>query len=77
VKADIKRDMAAEEFRQLQQKVQAEASAGEHSVKQTTLRVDQQLQQINEAVAKLSTPVQLAVSPSATSIPEKSANNSA
>lgn len=58
VKADIERDMAVEEFRQLQQKVQAEASAVEQSVKQTTLTVDQQLQQINEAVAKLSSPAE-------------------
>jgi sec-independent protein translocase protein TatB len=55
VKADIERDMAVEEFRQLQQKVQAEASAVEQSVKQAALTVDQQVQQINEAVAKLST----------------------
>lgn len=54
VKADIKRDMAIEEYAQLQQKVQAEASALEQSVKQATLTVDQQVQQINEAVAKLS-----------------------
>lgn len=54
VKADIERDMAVEEFRQLQQKVQAEASAVEQSVKQATLTADQQVQQINEAVAKLS-----------------------
>jgi sec-independent protein translocase protein TatB len=56
VKADIERDMAVEEYRQLQQKVQAEASALEQSVKQVTLTADQQLQQINEAVAKLSVP---------------------
>src|SRR5665647_1694473 len=54
VKADIERDMAVEEFRQLQQKVQAEASAVEQSVKQATLTADQQVQQINAAVAKLS-----------------------
>lgn len=58
VKADIERDMAVEEFRQLQQKVQAEASAVEQSVKQTTLTVDQQVQQINEVVAKLSSPAE-------------------
>ena len=56
VKADIERDMAVEEFRQLQQKVQAEASAMEQSVKQAALTADQQVQQINEAVAKLSSP---------------------
>ena len=54
VKADIERDMAVEEFRQLQQKVQAEAGALEQSVKQVTLTADQQVQQINAAVAQLS-----------------------
>ena len=54
VKADIERDLAVEEFRQLQQKVQAEASAVEQSVKQVTLAADQQVQQLNDAVAKLS-----------------------
>jgi len=58
VKADIERDMAVEEFRQLQQKVQSEANAVEQSLQQATLTVDQQVQQINEAVAKLSSPTQ-------------------
>jgi sec-independent protein translocase protein TatB len=58
VKADIERDMAVEEFRQLQQKVQSEASAVEQSLQQATLTVDQQVQQINEAVAKLSSSTQ-------------------
>jgi len=58
VKADIERDMAVEEFRQLQQKVQAEAGALEQSVKQVVQTADQQVQQINEAVAKLSSPEQ-------------------
>jgi sec-independent protein translocase protein TatB len=44
VKADIERDMAVEEM--------------EQSVKQATLTADQQVQQINEAVAKLSSPEQ-------------------
>ncbi len=56
VKADIERDMNVEEFRKLQQSVQAEASAVGESVKQMTLSVDQQLQQINETVAKLNKP---------------------
>jgi len=58
VKADIERDMAVEEFRQLQQKVQAEASAVEQSVKQAAMAADQQVQQINEAVARPSSPEQ-------------------
>ena len=53
VKADIERDMAVEEFRQLQQKVQADANAVGQSVKQMALTADEQVQQINAAVAKL------------------------
>ena len=52
VKADIERDMAVDEFRQLQQKVQAEASALEKSVNQSAQNLDYQVQQINEAVVK-------------------------
>ena len=52
VKADISRDMAIEEFRQLQQKVQAEASAVEQSVQQATQTLDQRVQQLNRAVAQ-------------------------
>jgi sec-independent protein translocase protein TatB len=69
VKADIERDMNADEFRQLQQKVQAEAGAMEQSVKQAVLTVDQQVQQINEAVAKLSSPVPATPPSSATPPP--------
>lgn len=54
VKADIERDMAVEEFRQLQQKVQDEASAVEKSFQEATQTADQQLQEINDEVAKLS-----------------------
>lgn len=56
VRADIERDMAVEEFRQLQQKVQAEASAMEKSIKQVAQTADQQVQQINQAVEQLSSP---------------------
>ncbi len=52
VKADIARDMATEEFRQLQQKVQAEASAVEQSVQRATQTLDQQVQQLNVTVVK-------------------------
>lgn len=73
VKADIERDMAVEEFRQLQQKVQAEASALEQSAKQVTQTADQQVQQINEAVAQLSSPKQ-ATAIQATQVPPSSAD---
>jgi len=80
VKADIERDMAVEEYRQLQQKIQTEASALEQSTKQVTLTLDQQLQKINEAVAKLSTPGQATQSgeaiPPLQSAVNPSANNS-
>jgi len=52
VKADISRDMAIEEFRQMQQKVQAEASAVEQSVQQAAQTLDQHVQQLNRAVAQ-------------------------
>ncbi|HEX5363619.1 MAG TPA: Sec-independent protein translocase protein TatB [Gallionella sp.] len=61
VKADIARDMAIEEFRQLQQKVQEEASAAERSVRLVEQALDQQVQQINRAVAQA--PAQQAIQP--------------
>lgn len=50
VKADISRDMAINEFRQLQQKVQQEVSSAEQGVRQVTQTLDQQVQQINSTV---------------------------
>lgn len=51
VKADISRDLAIDEFRQLQQKVQAEASALQSSVQQAGQAVDEQVSQLNRAVS--------------------------
>jgi len=68
VKSDIERDMAVEEFRQLQQKIQAEASALEKSVNQSAQTLDHQVQQINETVAHPLSPTQSAVG-----LPSKSA----
>lgn len=52
VKADIARDMAIEEFRQLQQKVQQEASGIEQSVKQASQNVEQQAREFSSALAQ-------------------------
>ncbi|MBI3901390.1 MAG: twin-arginine translocase subunit TatB [Nitrosomonadales bacterium] len=52
VKADIARDMAIDEFRQLQQQVQQEADNAGRAVKQVMQAADEQVQQLNEAVAK-------------------------
>ncbi len=56
VKADIARDMAIEEFRQMQQKVQQEASSAAAAVKQATQSateaVDQEVRELNSAVAQ-------------------------
>lgn len=52
VKADISRDMAIEEFRQLQQKVQAEATALEQSAQQTNQTIQQEVQALNQTVAQ-------------------------
>ena len=51
VKADIARDMAIEEYKQMQQKIQAEADALQQSVRQAGQSVDQEVQQLNQAVA--------------------------
>jgi len=52
VKADIERDMSIEEFRQMQQKVEAEAGAVTKSLRQVTNSVDQQVQDINKEVSE-------------------------
>jgi len=52
VRADIERDMAIEEFRQLQQKVQQEASSAEQAMKQVAQTVDQQVQKLNDSVER-------------------------
>jgi len=70
VKADISRDMAIEEYRQLQQKIQAEASALESSVREAGQSVDSQVNQLNRAVAdSLSKPLDILEK----SLPEKPA----
>jgi len=51
VKSDIARDMAADEFREMQQKVQAEASAVVQSLQQTADSADQQVQAMNSEIA--------------------------
>lgn len=50
VKADIARDMAMEEFRQLQQQVQQEANAVEQTVNQAAQTLEQQARQLNSVV---------------------------
>lgn len=52
VKADISRDMALDEFRKMQQKVQQEADASEHALSLVSQELDQQVQQLNTAVAQ-------------------------
>jgi sec-independent protein translocase protein TatB len=73
VKADIERDMAIDEYRKLQQKAQAEASAIESSLKDATLKADQQLQEIKETVANLSSPQE--ASPPASKASSESVEN--
>lgn len=58
VKADMARDMAAEEFRQLQLKVQQEAKAAEDALKQGASSADQQVRELNSAVAQPASPMQ-------------------
>jgi sec-independent protein translocase protein TatB len=52
VKADIARDMALDEIRQLTEKIQQEARSAEQAMKQTTQSIDQQVQQLNDTVER-------------------------
>ena len=52
VKADILREIAAEEFRLLQQKIQQEVMGAKQAANQIAQALDQQVQQINSAVAQ-------------------------
>lgn len=63
VKADISRDMAMEEFRQLQQKVQEEAAAAASSVRLVEQALDREVQQVNQAVTQSAAPAAQAMTP--------------
>ena len=52
VKADIERDMAVEELRELKAKVQAEAEAAQQSVKLLDQHLDQETRQMNYAMSQ-------------------------
>ncbi len=52
VKADIAREMSMEEFHQLQQKMNQEVLRAEQAANQITQTLDQQVQQLNSAVAQ-------------------------
>jgi sec-independent protein translocase protein TatB len=52
VKADIERDMAISELREMKAKIQAEAEAAQQAVKQLDQNLDQQARKINAAVAQ-------------------------
>lgn len=52
VKADISRDMAIEEFRQLQQQVQQEVGHLEHGIQQATQAAEQQVKQLGSALTQ-------------------------
>lgn len=67
VKADIERDLAISELREMKAKIQAEADAAQQAVKQLDQTLAQQARQINEAVAspvqEMQQPVQLPLHP--------------
>ena len=58
VKADISRDMAIEEFRQLQQQVQQETANVEQAVQQASGSIAQEVTQLNTAIAQPPAPDQ-------------------
>lgn len=73
VKADIARDMAVEEFRQLQQKVQQEADNAQRAVKQATQAIDQHVQQLNNAAEQPAQAIMQAASAQPASAPQQHA----
>jgi sec-independent protein translocase protein TatB len=52
VKADLARDMAVDELRQMQQKVQEEADAAAQAVRQSSQAMDQRMRELSDAVVK-------------------------
>ena len=52
VKADIERDMAIAELREMKEKIQAEAEAVQTAAKQLDQNLDQQVRKLNVAVAQ-------------------------
>lgn len=70
VKSDIARDMAIEEFRQLQQKMQQEASSLEQSLKQASQKVDHEVRELNSVLAR-PTPVGQVAAPTRTQVPQE------
>jgi len=73
VKADISRDMAIDDYRQLQQKVQDEASALQASLQQTTSALDEQVKELNRTLAE--EPAALNVEPNLTAAPIQTAES--
>jgi len=73
VKADISRDMAVEEFRQLQKQVQQEVSNAEQAVREVNQSVDQQVQELNAAVAQPAAAIMQSATAAAPSAPLESA----
>ena len=52
VKADIERDMAIAELREMKAKIQAEAESAQQAVQQLDRNLDEQARKINEAVTR-------------------------
>lgn len=52
VKADIARDMAIDEYRQLTERVQQEARSAEQAVMQASQVIDQQVRQLNDSIER-------------------------
>ena len=52
VKADIARDMAIDEYRQLTEKIQQEALSVDQDIKRASQVIDQQIRQLNDTVER-------------------------
>ena len=66
VKADIARDMAIDEYRQLTERIQEEARSAELAATQITQGINKQVQEINDSVQR---PAQTLMQSSSTNAP--------
>lgn len=72
VKADLARDMAVDELRQMQKKVQEEADAAAQAVRQSSQAMDQRMRELSDAVVKSAQEIEQQVQAAPSSNPESS-----
>jgi sec-independent protein translocase protein TatB len=70
VKADLARDMAIDDLREMQQKVQQEADAAAQAVRQSSQAMDQRMRELSDAVVQSAQQIEQEVKSTAPQEPE-------